>query len=84
MDTMASINKGMGKQIIPTLIVLIGTCFARVVWIFTVCRAFPGSPETPDNIYWLYLSYPVTWALAFLGNLIYYKIVMRKYIPKTV
>ncbi|MBQ7293172.1 MAG: MATE family efflux transporter [Clostridia bacterium] len=84
MDTMASINKGMGKQIIPTLIVLIGTCVARVVWIFTVCRAFPGSPETPDNIYWLYLSYPVTWALAFLGNLIYYKIVMRKYTPKTV
>ena len=84
MDTMAAINKGMGKQIIPTLIVLVGTCFARVVWIFTVCRAFPGSPETPENIYWLYLSYPITWTIAFLGNLIYYKVIMRKLVKTTV
>lgn len=84
MDTMAAINKGMGKQIIPTLIVLVGTCFARVVWIFTVCRIFPGSPEMPENIYWLYLSYPITWTIAFLGNLIYYKVIMRKLVKTTV
>ena len=84
MDTMASINKGMGKQIIPTLIVLIGTCAARAVWILTICRIFPGSPENPGNIYWLYLSYPVTWSVAFIGNLIYYKIIMHEYQSKTV
>lgn len=65
--------KGMGKQLIPTLIVLIGTCLMRVVWIFTICRIFPGSPETLNNIYYLYASYPVTWIIAIAGSLIYYR-----------
>ena len=78
MDSTASFNKGIGKQIVPTLIVLIGTCLFRVIWILTVCRIFPGSPETPNNIYYLYLSYPITWAIAFVGNLIYYFMLRKK------
>lgn len=78
MDTTASFNKGIGKQVVPTLIVLIGTCLFRVIWIFTICRIFPGSPETPENTYWLYLSYPVTWIIAFAGNAVYYLIVRKK------
>ena len=77
MDTTASFNKGIGKQIVPTLIILIGTCLFRIVWIMTVCRIFPGSPETPNNIYYLYLSYPVTWTISFIGNAIYYLIVRK-------
>lgn len=80
MDTTASFNKGIGKQIIPTFIVLIGTCLFRIVWIYTVCRAFPGSPEVPDNIYYLYASYPITWFIAFVGNAIYYLGVRKKLI----
>lgn len=78
MDTAASFNKGIGKQMAPTLIVLIGTCLFRVIWIFTVCRIFPGSPETPENTFWLYLSYPVTWTIAFAGNAVYYLMVRKK------
>ena len=78
MDSTASFNKGIGKQIVPTLIVLIGTCLFRVIWILTVCRIFPGSPETPNNIYYLYLSYPITWVIAFVGNLIYYFMLRKK------
>lgn len=72
MEATSYMLKGMGKQIVPTLIVLIGTCLFRVVWIFTVCRIFPGSPETIDNIYYLYASYPVTWIITVVANLIYY------------
>ena len=78
MDTTASFNKGIGKQVVPTLIVLIGTCLFRVIWIFTICRIFPGSPETPENTVWLYLSYPVTWTISFIGNAIYYLILRKK------
>ena len=80
MDTTASLNKGIGKQIAPTLIVLIGTCLFRVVWIFTVCRIFPGSPDVPENISWLYLSYPVTWTIAFIGNMVYYLRIRKRLI----
>ena len=78
MDTSSYFNKGIGKQIVPTLIALIGTCLFRVVWIFTVCRIFPGSPEVPNNIYYLYLSYPVTWTISFLCNIVYYFIIRKK------
>ena len=78
MDTTAAFNKGIGKQIVPTLIVLIGTCLFRVIWVFTICRIFPGSPETPENTFWLYLSYPVTWMIAFAGNVVYYLIIRKK------
>lgn len=78
MDTTASFNKGIGKQVVPTLIVLIGTCLFRVIWIFTICRMFPGSPEVPENTFWLYLSYPVTWTIAFVGNAVYYLIIRKK------
>jgi len=72
MDATSYTLKGMGKQVVPTLIILIGTCLFRVVWIFTICRIFPGSPETLDNIYYLYVSYPVTWSITLGANLIYY------------
>lgn len=72
MDACSYTLKGMGKQLIPTLIVLIGTCLMRVVWVYTVCRIFPGSPEALNNIYYLYASYPVTWSIATVGSLIYY------------
>jgi len=78
MDTTASFNKGIGKQVVPTLIVLIGTCIFRIIWIYTVCRMFPGSPETPDNIYFLYMSYPITWFIAYIGNAVYYLIVRKR------
>lgn len=80
MDTAASFNKGIGKQVVPTLIVLIGTCLFRIIWIYTVCRIFPGSPEHVENIYYLYASYPITWTIAFIGNLVYYFMVRRKLI----
>ena len=80
MDCTSYFNKGIGKQVAPTLIALIGTCLMRVIWIFTICRIFPGSPEVPNNIYYLYLSYPVTWAISFIANVIYYLILRKKLI----
>ena len=78
MDTSAAMNKGIGKQIVPTVIILIGNCLLRVIWVMAVRSLFPGSPETPNNIYYLYLSYPVTWTLSFIGNGIYYLIIRKK------
>lgn len=83
MDSTSYLLKGMGKQVIPTLIVLIGTVLFRVVWIFTVCRIFPGSPETLGNISYLYISYPVTWIIAISANLIYYTYLKKRLLAGT-
>ena len=78
MDVCSYTLKGMGKQLIPTLIVLIGTCLMRVIWIYTICRIFPGSPEALNNIYYLYASYPVTWIIAAGGSFIYYRYLRKR------
>jgi len=83
MDSTSYMLKGMGKQVVPTLIVLIGTVLFRVVWIFTVCRIFPGSPEALGNISYLYISYPVTWIIAISANLIYYAYLKKRLLAGT-
>ena len=72
LDTCSYMLKGMGKQVVPTMIVLIGTVGLRVAWIFTVCRIFPGSPEALNNIYYLYVAYPISWAIVVVASLFYY------------
>lgn len=57
MDVGCGIVRGMGKAILPTVCSLVGTCVLRVVWIYTVCPLFPG------DIFWLYISYPISWIL---------------------
>ena len=64
--------RGMGRQIVPTAIVLVGTCVFRMVWIYTVCRIFPGSPEALNNIYYLYVAYPISWGVTAVASLLYY------------
>ncbi|WP_300393154.1 MATE family efflux transporter [Fusobacterium sp.] len=56
MDVGASILRGMGYSILPTIVVLIGACIFRVVWILTVFKEY-------HSLVILYLSYPISWAL---------------------
>ena len=55
MDVGCGIMRGMGKTILPMIVSLVGSCLFRIVWIATVC------PRFPDNIFALYISYPISW-----------------------
>ncbi len=57
MGVMVGVLRGMGASLIPMAITISSVCGFRVVWIFTV---FAASPTLTT----LYVSYPVTWALA--------------------
>ena len=70
MDTAANVTRGTGKSIIPMIITLVLVCFVRVGWVFTMFRIF----NTAECVYW---SYPVTWGIATVGQLIYFLIVYR-------
>lgn len=58
----SDVLRGLGKSFLATLSSLIGVCALRIVWIYTVFRAFP-------TLSVVYISYPITWALTALASL---------------
>ncbi len=65
MDIMSGMLRGMGYSFSPTVIVLVGTCLLRIVWVFLVFPMF-GTLEC------LYLSYPVSWSLTAAIQIVFY------------
>ena len=56
MEVLSSALRGMGSSILPTLVMVVGICCVRMLWIYTVFAA--------DRLLSvLFLSYPVSWAL---------------------
>lgn len=71
MDVMVGVLRGMGFSIAPMIVSLTGVCVFRVVWIYTIFAHF-------RNLQVLYISYPVTWTLTFLVQLVLFLVVYRK------
>lgn len=71
MDVAVGSLRGMGYAIMPMLVSLIGVCFFRVVWIYTIFQQY-------HTLECLYISYPISWGLTFLVHLICFWIVFRK------
>lgn len=61
MNVYPGLTRGMGYSILPMLCTLIGACLMRIVWLATIFTWYPT--ETV-----LFACYPVTWALAGLGQ----------------
>lgn len=61
MNTFPGLTRGMGYSISPMLATLIGACLLRIVWLYTV---FAWNP----TVFTLFLCYPVTWAIAGIGQ----------------
>lgn len=81
MEAISGVLRGMGASVTPTVLSLISTCFARVVWVFTVFAAYP-------TVEVLFLCYPLTWIFAILlqlgGTAVFYAKLRRKEcVPET-
>ena len=68
--------RGMGKSTTSMIIVLFGSVALRIVWIYTICAIIP------NNIFYLYVSYPISWMLTsialFFTSFIVYKKLLKK------
>ena len=73
MDISTASLRGMGESVIPMVISILGVCGIRVGWIYTIFQieAF----HTPQC---LYLSYPVSWVIVFVCQMIAFRKVFRK------
>lgn len=71
MGVMSSILRGSGYSFIPMAITIVCVCVFRIVWIATVFAAVP-------TLTTLYISYPVTWGLTGIFDVICYFILQKR------
>ena len=65
MDCTIAASRGLGKTVVPTIIVIMGSCVFRVAWVYTIFACFHTIPA-------LYLLYPCSWALTGFAEIIYF------------
>lgn len=75
MDVFVGVLRGLGYIIQPMLISLTGVCGLRIIWIYTIFQKI----HTLDI---LYLSYPFTWGIATLAQMICTWIAWKKIITR--
>lgn len=66
MDCTIAASRALGRGVAPTVIVLLGSCVFRVIWIFTVFAWF-------RTITVLYLLYIVSWSITAAAEIVYYR-----------
>ena len=65
MDCTIAASRGLGKTVVPTVIVVLGSCVFRVIWVYTIFAHFHTIPA-------LYLLYPCSWTLTALAEIAYF------------
>ncbi len=65
MDCTIAASRGIGKTVVPTIIVILGSCVFRVIWVYTVFAYF-------HTITSLYLLYSFSWTITAIAEIIYF------------
>lgn len=73
MDVIVGSLRGIGYNILPMIVTLVGACGFRLLWIATVFQ-IPAF----HSVQTVYFSYPISWILTFTVHLICFLIVYRK------
>ena len=78
MDCSIAASRGIGKTLWPTVIVIMGSCVFRVIWVYTIFAYFHTIPS-------LYLLYVFSWSITAIAEIIYfthsYRKRMRLFLP---
>ena len=72
MDVVTGSIRGLGPSVTPAVISLLGVCGLRIVWIYTVFAAH-------RSLMVLYLSYPVSWLITLVVNIICFAIFFKRW-----
>lgn len=75
MDATIAASRGIGKSLWPTVIVIMGSCVFRVIWVYTVFAHF-------HTIESLYLLYVFSWSITALAEVGYFAHSYRKQIKQ--
>ena len=73
MDGAIAASRGLGKSAVPMVIVILGSCVFRIIWVYTVFAWF-------GTITSLYLLYIFSWAITGAAELLYFRRSYKKVI----
>ena len=76
MDASIAASRGLGKSIAPTVMVILGSCVFRVIWIYTVFAFFHTVPS-------LYLLYIFSWVITGIAEFLYFRATYTKCLTST-
>lgn len=76
MDTSIAASRGLAKTVIPTIIVIMGSCVFRIIWVYTIFAYFKTIPS-------LYLLYFFSWLLTAVAEIIYFAVIYKKTMRQT-
>lgn len=71
MDCTIAASRGLGKSVVPTFIVIMGSCVFRLVWVYTIFEYF----QTITSLYLLYLF---SWMITAVVEIIYFVKIYRE------
>lgn len=71
MDCTIAASRALGKSMAPTVIVILGSCVFRILWVYTVFAWF-------GTIQSLYLVYICSWSITAVAEILYFAAVYRR------
>lgn len=71
MDNAIAASRGLGKSVVPTIIVIMGSCVFRIIWVYTIFAWFGTIPS-------LYLLYIFSWSITAFVEMIYFRSEYRR------
>ncbi len=71
MDGSIAASRGVGRSAVPTVIVILGSCVFRIIWIFTIFLYFHTIPS-------LYLLYICSWSITGIAEWLYFRHAFRQ------
>ena len=71
MDCTIAASRALGKSLAPTVMVILGSCVFRIIWVYTVFAWFQTIPS-------LYLVYICSWTITALAEIAYFRHVYKQ------
>ena len=71
MDCTIAASRGLDRSAVPTVIVILGSCVFRIIWVYTVFAWF-------GTIVSLYLLYVFSWSITAIAEIAYFVHVYRQ------
>ena len=71
MDCTISAARGINKTVVPTIMIIFGSCIFRIVWVYAIFPIFGTTTM-------LYILFPVTWTITAVAEIIYFVVVYKK------
>ena len=75
MDCAIAASRGLGKTIVPTIVVIFGSCVFRIIWVYTIFAQF-------HTIFSLYSLYVCSWTITAILETVYFLHIYQKLLGK--